>query len=159
MSKNLYKKIMALDLQIITENMQTKKGWEKIKAEQVEKQYRRFLLLCVENPNEVLPSEDLDEYWEMHILDTRKYAADCMNAFGFFLHHVPNAKVRVKGLTQDDLINRFETTKARYSEMFGEEMENAVMSGCDDCIPDYDPPSDPDPQIRISERPMSMTAH
>lgn len=146
MTSDLYTAIQALDLDIITRNMQTKCGWSEAQTKRVEGQYRRFLFLCADDPTQTVPSEELDRYREMHILDTRKYAADCMKTFGFFLHHVPNAMERVEGLTRIALIDRFDATKDRYKAVFGERMKNAVMSACDDCVPDYDPPSDPEPQ-------------
>ena len=152
MQTDLITTINRMDLSIITRNMQTKCGWSQAKAERVEQQYRRFLFLCAGEPKQTLPSKELDEYWEMHILDTRKYAEDCMISLGFFLHHVPNAMERVEGLTRDALVARFERTKDRYKSAFGEQLKNAVMSACDDCIPDYDPPSDPDPQIDVGHQ-------
>ena len=32
---------------------------------------------------------DADELWHLHILDTRKYEADCEAIFGRFLNHTP----------------------------------------------------------------------
>ncbi|TQM92416.1 glycine-rich domain-containing protein [Roseinatronobacter monicus] len=148
MQNDLFTAINNLDLEIITRNMQTKLNWSKAKAERVESQYRRFLFLCADDPTQTVPSAELDDYWEMHIQDTRKYAQDCMRTFGFFLHHVPNAMERVEGLTRIDLLDRFSTTKDRYKAVFGTRMLNAVMSACDECIPDYDSPSDPDPDVR-----------
>jgi hypothetical protein len=38
--------------------------------------------------------EDVDTFWHYHILDTRKYAADCQAVFGQFLHHFPYSGLR-----------------------------------------------------------------
>jgi hypothetical protein len=34
-------------------------------------------------------SPEIDDIWHQHVLDTRKYHADCQHLFGFYLHHVP----------------------------------------------------------------------
>ena len=147
MNRQLIGAIDAIDLACITRTMETKRGWSPTKARWIEAQYKVFLYLCIEDPTSAVPSADLDAYWETHILDTRKYAADCTSAFGGFLHHVPNALERVEGLTRPCLMDRFKQTMERIAAASGISVEDAVMSGCDDCIPDYDPPSDPDPQI------------
>ena len=35
------------------------------------------------------PPPDVDEIWHSHILDTRRYSADCALIFGTFHHHYP----------------------------------------------------------------------
>jgi hypothetical protein len=56
----------------------------------VECEYRRFLYLMKIFPNEqTAPLVDVDTFWHYHILDTMKYATDCEQAFGYFLHHYP----------------------------------------------------------------------
>ncbi|HEY3732796.1 MAG TPA: hypothetical protein VGL63_02665 [Streptosporangiaceae bacterium] len=52
--------------------------------------YRSYLMLCAWYPGELLvPSRDIDRAWQAHILDTAKYARDCIFAFGYVLHHFP----------------------------------------------------------------------
>lgn len=66
-------------------------GWSREYTEQVEKQYRRFLVLMKKYPHEhTAPLVDVDIFWHYHILDTMKYAADCERVFGYFLHHDPH---------------------------------------------------------------------
>jgi hypothetical protein len=44
----------------------------------------------VKFPDEsIAPTKDVDKFWHGHILDTLKYAEDCQNVFGYFLHHFP----------------------------------------------------------------------
>jgi hypothetical protein len=40
------------------------------------------------------PLFDVDIFWHYHILDTMKYAADCEQVFGYFLHHFPYIGLR-----------------------------------------------------------------
>ena len=66
------------------------KGWSEARAVAAERDYRRYLKLLAKYPEETLaPTPDIDEFWHAHILDTRKYAADCAQAFGEFVHHYP----------------------------------------------------------------------
>lgn len=65
-------------------------GWSAAHADAVEVEYRRFLTLMKLYPNEATaPLVDVDTFWHYQILDTAKYAADCAQAFGYFLHHYP----------------------------------------------------------------------
>jgi hypothetical protein len=58
--------------------------------EQAEAGYRQFLKLAAKYPDvPVVPSEAVDEFWHMHILDTQRYAADCERIFGYMIHHDP----------------------------------------------------------------------
>lgn len=80
--------------------------------------YKQWLALQKYYPNlSFAPSELVDEYWHMHILDTRKYMEDCALIFGEYLHHYPYF-----GLTevenQDTLKEGFELTKKLYLHHF-----------------------------------------
>jgi hypothetical protein len=85
--------VSALDLDPIkTKLMHVKSGpaWSQERADAVETEYRRFLVLLKAFPNvEMAPLEDVDTFWHYHILDTMKYARDCEQVFGYFLHHSP----------------------------------------------------------------------
>lgn len=41
------------------------------------------------NGYQLIPNGDIDRFWHEHILDTRRYVADCTELFGGFLHHYP----------------------------------------------------------------------
>jgi hypothetical protein len=70
-------------------------GWSASYADQMEVAYKRYLILHAKHPDLTLaPEQDVDRFWHMHILDTRKYAADCENTFGHFLHHFPYLGLR-----------------------------------------------------------------
>jgi hypothetical protein len=85
--------IQALDLDPIkVKLMGTDEGhgWSREYADQMEVAYRRFLTLLVTHPETtVAPSKEIDKFWHAHILDTMKYAEDCQQVFGYFLHHFP----------------------------------------------------------------------
>lgn len=86
-------KISALDLEDIKAKLMHEDsgmGWSMEHVDQVEIEYRRFLYLMKKFPNEeTSPSVEVDTFWHYHILDTMKYAADCQQVFGYFLHHYP----------------------------------------------------------------------
>jgi hypothetical protein len=59
-------------------------------VDRAEAGYRQFLKLAAKYPDvPVVPSEAVDEFWHMHILDTQRYAADCERIFGYIVHHDP----------------------------------------------------------------------
>jgi hypothetical protein len=65
-------------------------GWTSEHADRIELAYRRFLGMRAKYPHlQMAPTRDLDSFWHAHILDTRKYAADCERIFGEFVHHYP----------------------------------------------------------------------
>jgi hypothetical protein len=91
-----WQSIMALDLQSVKDRLFSKQGWWwrlRHSADQLEKEYRQFLYLISTNPGQtVVPwSQELDDFWHEHILDTAKYARDCEAIWGRFIQHNPQA--------------------------------------------------------------------
>lgn len=96
-------------------------GWSFDHACRVAAEYRRFLALCLENPEAaIVPSNLVDDFWHLHILDTQKYAADCAEYLGFFLHHFPYFGMRGEK-DAENLANSWGNTKQLYAAAFGEE--------------------------------------
>jgi hypothetical protein len=97
-NNDLFKAVMQLDLEPIKMKLmhvESGEGWSLEKANAVEKEYRRFLCLMKMYPDEdTAPLVDVDTFWHYHILDTMKYAKDCEQAFGYFLHHYPYVGMR-----------------------------------------------------------------
>lgn len=97
-SNNDFEVIAALDLNPIKVKLMHKEsgeGWSLERANATEIEYRRFLYLMKAFPNEeTAPLVDVDTFWHYHILDTMKYASDCEQAFGYFLHHYPYIGLR-----------------------------------------------------------------
>jgi hypothetical protein len=92
--KNDFAPIAALDLDAIKVKLMHEEfgeGWSRAYADTIEFEYRRFLYLVKKFPTEqAAPLIDIDIFWHYHILDTMKYAADCKQIFGYFLHHCPS---------------------------------------------------------------------
>ena len=126
--------VMQLDLTPIKGKLMhvaSGEGWSLEKTNAVEREYRRFLCLSTAFPDEsIAPLVDVDTFWHYHILDTMKYAADCQQAFGYFLHHYPYV-----GLGDEDdgqaRIDTGERTRSLYLAMFGE----AFPDGCEASAP------------------------
>lgn len=127
---DLFKAVMALDLnpiKIKLMHVESGEGWSVEKTTSVEKEYRRFLCLMKMFPNEATaPLEDVDTFWHYHILDTMKYATDCEQAFGYFLHHYPYV-----GLGGEDdqqfRLDSGERMRVLYEAIFGDPYPGAAV--------------------------------
>lgn len=96
-ANDLLSAVMQLDLEPIKAKLThaaSGEGWSRVRANAVEREYRRFLCLMKLYPDDQLaPTVDVDTFWHYHILDTMKYAVDCSAAFGYFLHHDPSVGI------------------------------------------------------------------
>lgn len=85
--------IVDLDLTGPTKRVATSQSgphWEQHIAQEMELEYRRFLYLNALYPEmPIAPSPMVDSYWHQHIIDTHRYAEDCQQVLGRFLHHQP----------------------------------------------------------------------
>jgi hypothetical protein len=122
-ANELFKAVTELDLTPIKAKLMHVKsgeGWSREKVDAVEKEYRRFLCLMKLYPGvSTAPLVDVDTFWHYHILDTMKYAVDCEQVFGYFLHHYPYVGM---GDEEDDQfrIDSGERMRTLYEATFGE---------------------------------------
>ncbi len=86
-----------IDLQSVRQKFLANKGWwwrlwNGYRIEDIEEDYREFLYLIATNPGEtIVPwSQEMDDFWHEHILDTRKYQKDCKSLGVEAIHHNPN---------------------------------------------------------------------
>jgi hypothetical protein len=105
-------------------------GWSRQYVDQMEIAYKRFLMVSVKYPEKTIaPSKEVDKFWHGHILDTMKYAEDCQNVFGYFLHHFPYFGMR----GEEDAANLAEAgrmTRRLYEQEFGKaDPSQAAMCG------------------------------
>jgi hypothetical protein len=114
--------VFALDLDPIKFKLMDAKeghGWTREEADRHEIEYRRFLALVAKYPEEAItPDTNVDKFWHGHILDTMKYAEDCQQIFGYFLHHFPYFGMR----GDEDAANLAEAaakTRSLYQQEFG----------------------------------------
>jgi len=66
-------------------------GWDESNIVFAEVLYKNYLFLNLKYPKKehLPPSNDIDDFWHGHILDTRRYYKDCKEIFGQILHHNP----------------------------------------------------------------------
>lgn len=96
-----------------------KKGWSPVDCDLAEREYIRFLALSRAYPDEVLaPCKAVDLFWHNHILDTKRYEADCNTYVGFFLHHIPPREDTQDA--RDRMRQAGDNTVNRYRRHFGE---------------------------------------
>jgi hypothetical protein len=84
--------IRNLDLGSVRGSLVEKLGWDHEQARRVEVEYKRFLYaLAHKDKDDILspPSQEVDDFWHQHILDTRKYREDCQTIFGHYVDHTP----------------------------------------------------------------------
>lgn len=113
--------INALDLSYIVAAMCSDQyplpRWRRDDADDCCKRYKNFLFLFKKYPQESLvPTREIDEFWHNHILYTKNYLHDCMNIYGYYLHHEP----AVPGENPEILVSLYQKTKKYYLQEFNE---------------------------------------
>ena len=138
--------IQALDLEPIKFKLmdRNEEGWSREQADKVEADYKRFLTLVAKYPEQTIAlSRETDKFWHAHILDTMKYADDCQQVFGYFLHHFPYFGLRG---AQDaaQLAQAGKDMERLYEQEFGESMPaGASAAYCMAASPAYCMASEP----------------
>ena len=125
--------IASLDLDAIKVKLLDREdgiGWSLDQVEAVEVKYRQYLFLNWKYPDlAIVPSKEVDKFWHFHILDTRKYADDCQNIFGRFLHNFPYFGMRGEE-DKHNLKNAFIETNRLMREEFGEHEDGVEYAWC-----------------------------
>ncbi len=116
--------IDAIDFSMIIKKMVEEQGWLREEAETVCRLYRNFLFLnkkYAQDHSALPPSEDIDEFWHNHILDTKNYRKDCKVIFGSYLDHYPY--FGIDGRTNfGNLESAFETMQKLHIKEYGEQI-------------------------------------
>jgi hypothetical protein len=103
------------------------KGWTRDYADGIAAAYKNFLYMLVKHPDDtsdILLSEDVDEFWHAHILQTMKYADDCERVFGNFLHHNPEIG-EGSPAAAGRRVAQLDKTRRLYRKEFGEAADAA----------------------------------
>ena len=104
---------------------ETGEGWTQEQTTKAIADYLKFLTLRHLYPAlEIVPSEEIDRVWHTHILDTQKYAVDCQQVFGSFLHHFPYFGIRGRE-DRRNLEAAFARTQSLFEEHFGVSMASS----------------------------------
>lgn len=113
--------IQSIDFSMIIKKMVKHQGWRETDAQAISKMYRNFLFIKRKYGHEykLPPSEEIDEFWHNHILDSEKYRTDCLHIFGTYLDHYPYFGIDGK-TNLDDLNQSFGMTQKLYYQEFGE---------------------------------------
>lgn len=150
-------KVRQIDLSPINQLLryENPERWDDETLATTEANYRRLLALNLLFPGETLVvNKILDDYWHAHILDTRKYAADCELIFGFFLHHYPYF-----GMNGEDERQRqregFSLTQQLWEESFGFPMIPQTKLTLDKMLGSYDPEPHSASQNRVYAFPQT----
>ncbi|MEM5431270.1 hypothetical protein [Cupriavidus oxalaticus] len=126
--QTMWEAIGALDFSRMKAKLlhQQHRDWTLESLEQAERGYRQFLKLAAKYPETpAVPSELVDAFWHAHILDTRRYADDCMQIFGYILHHDPY--VGIDGPEDESrLMAMAATSDALFVREFGSPLTSAA---------------------------------
>jgi hypothetical protein len=115
--------ILTLDFNPIINKLVNYLGWSRSHALEVCTMYRRFLILHKKYGQQYTlpPSEDIDEFWHMHILDTKRYRIDCETIFGYYLDHYPYLGID-ETTNFKDLEKAFTEAQKLYAQEFNGEL-------------------------------------
>ena len=91
--------IMSWDLTQVLRFLINRWKYEQRQAELLLIEYRRFMIMSVENQEETIPVSDVvDEVWHAHLLFTEDYGAFCQAVVGEYLHHYEEYAPFIKSL-------------------------------------------------------------
>jgi hypothetical protein len=120
-TSTFFAKIKELELGPIAYKLmhpETGEGLSYLQVSRALTRYLMFLCLVYLYPNvAIAPSQEIDQVWHQHILDTSKYAQDCQMLFGRFIHHFPYFGIRNEGDRQQ-LNAAFAQTQALFKQHF-----------------------------------------
>ena len=104
-------------------------GWTESRTRAAEKNYKRYLAVTKGlNGYQIVPNGDIDRFWHEHILDTRRYAKDCDELFGEFLHHYPYFGMRGEA-DRASWIDIARISNALWQELFGDDLYSLFLEG------------------------------
>jgi len=108
-------------------------GWTEARVEKAETNYKRYLSVTKAlSGYQLIPNGDIDRFWHEHILDTRRYAKDCSDLFGGFLHHYPYF-----GMRGDDdnkaWLDVSNISEELWKQLFDEPLYNVNFSEAQKC--------------------------
>jgi hypothetical protein len=101
------------DLEATTRAVARVCGWTDEYAETVQHEYQRFMVLCAlpGAAGNLMPSEDVDRYWHVHMSDAADYAT-FSRSLGLEAEH--------KTHTTTDQADRWEATLKAYRQEYGQ---------------------------------------
>jgi hypothetical protein len=117
--------VQTLDLHSVTSQLLNRKGWSPDRVAAAVRRYRGFLYLTLARVvRDICPTEEVDEVWHQHILNTKQYAADCERLGGEFIHHFPSSGA--DPAESETLADLFFSTWVAYETEFGEPYQETI---------------------------------
>lgn len=114
--------IDQIDFSMIVDKVVSTTGWKRRHVEKLRDYYKNFLFLKKKYPDtdvKIPPTDEIDELWHAHILDTHKYFEDCNAIFGEYLHHYPYLGRDGKS-NLADVENSFKNMQELHKKEFGD---------------------------------------
>jgi hypothetical protein len=123
-NQEIIDQVMAYQMPDIIERCQKDFKYTNEDMQLLEKEFKRFLILCIifKDSNIGMYSNDIDNLWHSFILFTKEYALFCDQCNGQFIHHVPTLE---KDKTPEKRIESkkyFQEFIKNYEEIFNEEI-------------------------------------
>lgn len=119
---NISLSIAALDFSRIKQKLLDPEEGAGLTATEIdlaEQEYRKFLALHLAHPElPLVPNRLVDLMWHAHILDTQRYADDCLRLFGHVMHHDPYVGIDGPASVRE-LKMLFDETRRVYEAQFG----------------------------------------
>ena len=93
-------------------------GWSKTLAILAISEYKKFIYLCLTQPNGASPSEYIDKVWHLHLTYTDNYWNEfCKKTLGTEVHHYPSRGGKSENIKHEKW---YDGTILAYVEEFGE---------------------------------------
>ncbi|MEQ1739334.1 MAG: hypothetical protein ABL884_05455 [Methyloglobulus sp.] len=121
---DLYQRIQAFDFDKVdvkitfTQRLQREHRWTAAYASRVVDEYRKFLLLAMVAGHKIIPSDQVDQAWHLHLTNSRSYWDElCPKILGKNLHHEANPGGRSEQINHH---HGYQQTLASYELIFGQ---------------------------------------
>lgn len=121
---DLYQRIQAYDFDKVdvkitfTQRLQREHRWTATYASRVVDEYRKFLLLAMVAGHKIIPSDQVDQAWHLHLTNSHSYWDElCPKILGKNLHHEANPGGRSEQINHHQ---GYQQTLASYKSIFGQ---------------------------------------
>lgn len=116
----LKKAIDAVDFSDILAKLAYQYGWKQAHAEEICDMYKNFLFLYIKYGQQfpLAPSEEIDEIWHLHILETQNYRHFCDSVCGQYVDHKPMSFKNLNPTNFKENQQAFNNTLMLYSKEF-----------------------------------------
>lgn len=127
--------ILNWDLSRVRDYLINRKKMEPTMVEKLIVEYRRFMILTVENPDTLIPiAGPVDDVWHTHILFSKDYCEFGQAVAGGYIHHSPTVSDEEAGELKGSYHeNTFHLYRMNFGEMdaslWGENYQVCLCNG------------------------------